>query len=574
MQSSNRMNQFGVCLLLVMVIMLVTGCEMVVGELLEGSLSEREMNSISKFDPTSFFPIIEGYQWTSDDGTTIRVENVDCAVGTFEMVNTDTGEREEGSLGFDAYGAYIRGFFEHPIMHHGYFTFQPLIYEDDVLIPGFSWTYALNSNGYSIEQEMEITGTGIDITTLGGQEYVDCLEMTRTINYPEGYDWDPRIDEVVYYLKRGVGFVQEVRYWSDASTETHYMVSHLEVSAVTYDANGADTGSVPVDNGVYLPGQEAEVLGNSGGLGRIGYCFNGWNTEADGSGTAYEPEDSVTIPDGDMVLYAQWGIDTYMIGYVLNGGVNASENPVTYTIEDNEIVLAEPVMAGYEFAGWYGDSSFTIEVTGIPAGSTGDMVLYAQWTIISGIGERGPAGGYIFYDDEADGVDDIPGYRYLEAAPYGWYNGGADPHFEWGAYGYTVSPSATGTGVGTGKANTENIVSFHDSLGSLYVMGDYYTNSTYYYEYNDGSVAAKVCTEYSVTVDGTVYDDWFLPSKDELNLIYENLHLQGLGGFSSYDYWSSSEYSSSHAWKQYFYNGYQDYDAKDGEGDVRAVRAF
>ncbi len=29
----------------------------------------------------------------------------------------------------------------------------------------------------------------------------------------------------------------------------------------------------------------------------------------------------------------------------------------------------------------------------------------------------GPAGGWVFYDDEADGVDDIAGFRYLEAAP-------------------------------------------------------------------------------------------------------------------------------------------------------------
>jgi hypothetical protein len=204
---------------------------------------------------------------------------------------------------------------------------------------------------------------------------------------------------------------------------------------------------------------------------------------------------------------------------------------------------------------------FAATVLGVMSGCemvVEDLLNQSQRT--SGIGEavgtRGPAGGWIFYDDEADGVDDIPGYRYLEAAPYGWYNGGDDPRIQWGVYGYTVKPSATATGVGTGKTNTENIVSFHDSLD------------------NAESVAAKVCAEYSVTVNGTVYDDWFLPSKGELNLIYENLHLQGVGRYSSDYYWSSSESSCGDAWKQYFNNGSQSNYSKGNVYPVRAVRAF
>jgi len=365
--------------------------------------------------------------------------------------------------------------------------------------------------------------------------------LTRTISYPEGYDNDPRIEQIVYSLKRGVGFVQEVRSWSDSSSETHYVVGHSELYTITYDANGADSGSVPVDNGAYLTGREAKVLGNRGNLGKTGYAFSGWNTEADGSGTTYEPDELLTMPDTDMVLYAVWDLATYTISYVLNGGVNTAGNPESYTILDSEIVFAEPEREGYDFAGWYRDSGFGTAVTGIPAGSTGDTVVYAKWENIYSVGARGPAGGYIFYDDEDDGVDDIPGYRYLEAAPYGWHNGGEDPRIQWGAVGYVVTPSTTATGVGTGKTNTENIVSYHDSLGSLYPeKGNYYTNPKAYYQGNDGSVAAKECAEYTVTVDGTTYDDWFLPSKDELILMFKNLKLQGTGGLSSYWYWGST----------------------------------
>ncbi|MDR1788732.1 MAG: DUF1566 domain-containing protein, partial [Treponema sp.] len=86
-------------------------------------------------------------------------------------------------------------------------------------------------------------------------------------------------------------------------------------------------------------------------------------------------------------------------------------------------------------------------------------------------------------------------------------------------------------------------------------------------------LAARACADYSVT-NGTTYDDWFLPSKDELNLMYTNLQAQGLGGFSNTYYWSSSESSSNNALGHYFDYGLQYGTAKINARSVRAVRAF
>jgi len=90
----------------------------------------------------------------------------------------------------------------------------------------------------------------------------------------------------------------------------------------------------------------------------------------------------------------------------------------------------------------------------------------------------------------------------------------------------------------------------------------------------DGSAfAATVCNEYSVTVDGVTYGDWYLPSKHELDLLY--IERDTVGGFTTNYYWSSTEFDISLAWNQDFYNGNQFNVYKFiTYYSVRAVRAF
>ena len=68
-------------------------------------------------------------------------------------------------------------------------------------------------------------------------------------------------------------------------------------------------------------------------------------------------------------------------------------------------------------------------------------------------------------------------------------------------------------------------------------------------------------------------DGWRLPTKDELNLIYENKDV--VGGFANNYYWSSTELDNFDAWIQYFYYGIQHNFANKGYPSyVRAVRAI
>ena len=66
--------------------------------------------------------------------------------------------------------------------------------------------------------------------------------------------------------------------------------------------------------------------------------------------------------------------------------------------------------------------------------------------------------------------------------------------------------------------------------------------------------------------------DWHLPSKDELNQLYQRRDT--VGGFSNNYWWSSSENDLAGAWYQYFFNGNQFADTKEYDLRVRPVRAF
>jgi hypothetical protein len=80
----------------------------------------------------------------------------------------------------------------------------------------------------------------------------------------------------------------------------------LPTYTVTYDANGADSGLAPADGGAYRSGASVTVLGNSGELVKASRYFGGWDTAADGSGSAYVKGSTLTMGDADLVLYATW----------------------------------------------------------------------------------------------------------------------------------------------------------------------------------------------------------------------------------------------------------------------------
>ena len=128
---------------------------------------------------------------------------------------------------------------------------------------------------------------------------------------------------------------------------------------------------------------------------------------------------------------------------------------------------------------------------------------------------------------------------------------------------------ATGDGVGAGAKNTTIIVAAqsNDTPGGIFAAK----------AAADFSVQEDGLTACTGSVDEVCYGDWYLPSKHELNLLYQQKFFDVVSGFSSGangHYWSSTEVDSSGAWKQHFDNGIADISGKDGQIQVRAIRAF
>lgn len=205
-----------------------------------------------------------------------------------------------------------------------------------------------------------------------------------------------------------------------------------------------------------------------------------------------------------------------------------------------------------------GAGIFTSNITGLSPGTTyyirayatnaigtsyGNELIFATTPLAVGDEHQGGKIAYILKQGD-------PGYIAGEvhgiiATPadlanlYQWYNG---------TLGVT---GATATALGSGNANTNMIVSAQ----------------------GDGTYAAKAC--YDLVLGG--YSDWYLPSQDELHMMFLNRNL--IGGFdTTYDvyYWTSSEYDNGMSFMETFFfsDGFRGFQAKHVPLKVRPVRSF
>jgi uncharacterized repeat protein (TIGR02543 family) len=180
--------------------------------------------------------------------------------------------------------------------------------------------------------------------------------------------------------------------WPMTAQTSPHPATTASTAQVTYSGNGSTSGTPPADSNKYETGAKVTVLANSGNLVRTGYTFNGWNTVAGGTGTAYTAGATFVIGSANVTLYAQWkAVPTFTVTYSGNGntGGSAPIDSNKYAAGAKVTVLANSgnlVRTGYTFNGWNtaasGAGMTLAPGTTFTMGSTSGT-LCALWTPVS-----------------------------------------------------------------------------------------------------------------------------------------------------------------------------------------------
>lgn len=190
--------------------------------------------------------------------------------------------------------------------------------------------------------------------------------------------------------------------------------------------------------------------------------------------------------------------------------------------------------------------SIAVLATGFNFSSGSDPKFVATYKI----GDQGPSGGHIFFIDESSKFEN---FDYLESAP-STCEGQAK------LWALTPDDLASATKVVSSWDSDSIGLGQQSTTAMLAVSENFFSTRT-----ASGFAQALAC-------GGST--DWFVPSKSELDLMYQNLVLNGLGDFTDGYYWSSSYYLAGRAWNRPFSEGRNFDGNKDGTFFVRPIRAF
>jgi len=301
-------------------------------------------------------------------------------------------------------------------------------------------------------------------------------------------------------------------------------------------SGGTITGTLGITGNTTISGTTTLTgINNTGTITNTGALINTGNLTVNGNGTI---TGTLTLPS--LTASTLIGTDgSSQLGTVsLTGDITT--NGLVATLSNTGVI-----------SGTYGSSTAVPQITVDSKGrittiTTTAITASGGSTISHTIGES-YGGGIVFYVYD-NGKHGLIAATSDQSAGIRWYGGSF------------TNTRARADGVGAGLKNTALIIANQAAV--------------------DGSAfAATLCNEYTVTVDGVKYGDWYLPSKHELNLLY--LQKTVVGGFALSLYWSSTENDYNYAWYQFFNGGGEDDgyqgDASKGAGatiHVRAIRAF
>jgi len=311
--------------------------------------------------------------------------------------------------------------------------------------------------------------------------------------------------------------------------------------SVTYNGNGSNGGSVPIDASTYEDGVSVTVLGNTGNLTKDGFIFAGWNTQANEGGVSYAPAATFSMGSSEVTLYAKWTeVPTYTVIYNGNGSTSGSLPNQTKTqgVDLTLLTVGGLLKTGYTFVAWNTVPGGTGTPYAAGANYTVDahITLYAQWTIstytisYTGNGQTGGSapsnqtktydtnitlsGGETLvrdghaFDSWNTGVNG-GGASYAAGVTYST-NAALDLYAQWIPDTYTVSYNGNGNTSGSAPSNqtkTHGVnLALRASEGSLIKTNQ--TFSGWNTAANGSGTPYAVSATYSADSDVTLYAQW------------------------------------------------------------------
>ncbi len=204
--------------------------------------------------------------------------------------------------------------------------------------------------------------------------YGTAQPLTANAFNREGYSflgWATSADgEKIYNNKNTITVTKDTDLYALWSKESHM---------VSFDGNGANSDSTMTPQPV--PNNTLTAL-TANSFIRTGYVFGGWNTQADGNGTAYANGASLTT-DKDVTLYAQWTANICKVQFIANGASSGSTKEQTFAYNTPQnLTINGFVRTGYTFAGWNTQvgGNGTAYANEASLTTDKDVTLYAQWT--------------------------------------------------------------------------------------------------------------------------------------------------------------------------------------------------
>jgi uncharacterized repeat protein (TIGR02543 family) len=381
-----------------------------------------------------------------------------------------------------------------------------------------TYTITYNTNGGTGNAQRSSTNVSSDTYTTGGSSVVfPGIGTLERIGFTFG-GWNTSA------AGTGTNYSAANTY-TTVSNVIFYAKWNPVTYTITYNGNTSNGGSAPTAGG-YTTGQASpyEVLANT--FTKTSNVFGGWNTAADGTGTSYSPNSSITTL-ANIVLYATW-IPQFTLHYAINGGTVTSGSLPSDTLHNSGAsvgpIFGSVSRTGYTFAGWangsatiLGGSNFTI---------LEDSVLTAKWNPInytisynSDGGTEAPATStkQIGQSFIVEAAVSKPGYTFT-----GWSNGstvvGADAVVvmgsaniaytaQWVARVFTVSYDWNG---GRGTAEADVNYTFGTTAITLPLVGDRVKDGYTFAGWSESVSGSLLSATYIPSRSRTLYAIWTL----------------------------------------------------------------